>query len=86
MQRDTGVSAKEQRWAEQFSVTMECPECGGARLNKEALHFRINGKNIHQLATMDISELYVWLSNLNEHLTTKQRAIAEEIVKEILSR
>ena len=86
MQRDAGVSAKEQRWAEQFSATMECPECGGARLNKEALHFRINGKNIHQLSTMDIAELYDWLLALEPHLTNKQRAIAEEIIKEILSR
>ena len=86
MQSEAGASAKEQRWAEQFSVMMNCPECGGARLNKEALHFRINSKNIHELATMDITELYAWLLDLEQHLTAKQRTIAEEILKEIVAR
>lgn len=86
MQKDAGVSAKELRWAEQFSVMQTCPECGGARLNKETLHFRINGKNIHELACMDIHELYSWLSKVEENLNDKQRAIASEIVKEIMSR
>ena len=81
MQKDSGVTAKELRWAEQFSVMSTCPECGGTRLNKEALHYRLNGKNIHELASMDISVLYEWLSHLNESLTDKQRAIADEIVK-----
>ena len=85
-QKDAGVSAKELRWAEQFSAMQQCPECGGARLNKEALHYRLNGKNIYELASMDISLLYEWLSDLDNHLTEKQRAIAAEIVKEILSR
>ncbi|MBR6806272.1 MAG: excinuclease ABC subunit UvrA [Bacteroidaceae bacterium] len=86
MQYDAGSSAKEQRWAEQFSVTKPCPECGGSRLNREALHFRLNGKNIHELSTMDISELYAWLTDLDRHLSPKQRAIATEILKEIISR
>ena len=86
MQHEAGVSAKEQRWAEQFSVTTTCPECGGARLNRESLHFRINGKNIYELASMDIYELYDWLLNLEEHLSPKQKTIAAEIVKEILAR
>lgn len=86
LQKDAGVSAKELRWAEQFSVMQACPECGGARLNREALHYRINGKNIHELSSMDISLLYQWFTELGERLTEKQRAIAEEIVKEILSR
>lgn len=86
LQKDAGLSAKEQRWAEQFSVMQVCPECGGARLNREALHYRINGKNIHELSSMDISLLYQWFSELSEHLTEKQRLIADEIVKEIQSR
>lgn len=86
LQKDTGVSAKELRWAEQFSVMQACPECGGARLNREALHYRINGKNIHELASMDISLLYEWFMNLESCLNEKQRAIADEIVKEICSR
>lgn len=86
MQKDSSVSAKELRWAEQFSVMQPCPECGGARLNREALHYKLNGKNIYELASMDISQLYEWLAQLNSHLTEKQRAIATEIVKEIQSR
>ena len=85
-QKDAGVSAKEQRWAEQFSVMQECPECGGARLNKEALHYRLGGKNIHELASMDITQLHEWLGGLDAILTEKQRAIAAEIIKEIQSR
>ncbi len=86
LQKDTGVSAKELRWAEQFSVMQECPECGGSRLNKEALHYRLNGKNIFELASMDLVQLHAWLSDLESHLSEKQRVIAGEIVKEILSR
>ena len=85
-QKESVVSAKELRWVEQFSVMQPCPECKGARLNREALHYRINGKNISELASMDISMLYDWLSNVGTALTDKQRAIADEIVKEILSR
>lgn len=85
-QKDTSMSAKEARWAEQFSAMQTCPECGGARLNKEALHFRINGKNIHELASMDISALYEWLCSLEGRLSEKQRIIASEIIKEIISR
>ena len=86
LQKDSGVSAKEQRWAEQFSAMQTCPECGGARLNKEALHYRLNGKNIHELASMDLVQLHEWLNELDAHLTDKQRSIACEIVKEIQSR
>lgn len=86
LQKDTSDSVKEQRWAEQFSMLHSCPECGGARLNKEALHYRINGRNIYELASMDISQLYVWLGELDNHLTDKQRNIASEIIKEIKSR
>ena len=86
LQKDASVSAKEQRWAEQFSAMQTCPECGGARLNKEALHYRLNGKNIHELASMDLVQLHEWLNELDAHLTDKQRSIACEIVKEIQSR
>lgn len=86
LQKDSSVSAKELRWAEQFSVMQACPECGGARLNREALHYKLNGKNIYELASMDLSQLQEWLSQLDSYLTDKQRAIATEIVKEIQSR
>ena len=85
-QKDTSVSAKELRWAEQFSVMHTCPECGGARLNKEALHYRLGNKNIAELASMDISQLHEWLKNVDTLLSDKQRAIAAEIIKEIQSR
>lgn len=53
------------KWAEQFAKTDVCPECKGARLNKEALHFRIHDKNIYELASMDINELYDWLQQVD---------------------
>lgn len=79
-------SAAAQKWADQFSRTATCPECHGQRLNREALHFRINNKNIAELADMDIGELRQWLNNLEPHLTPRQRQIAPEILKEIRSR
>ena len=86
LQKDSSTSAKELRWAEQFSVMQACPECGGARLNREALHYRLNGKNIYELASMDLSQLNEWLGGLDAALNEKQRAIATGIVKEIRSR
>ena len=86
MMQEKDASATAQKWAEQFAKTDVCPECHGARLNREALHYRIHDKNIYQLASMDISELYEWLEGVNPHLEEKQRMIAEEILKELKSR
>ena len=86
MMQEKDASATAQKWAEQFAKTDVCPECKGARLNKEALYFRIHDKNIYQLATMDVSELYEWLLHVEPHLEEKQRRIAEEILKEIRTR
>lgn len=86
LQQDESAGSKAQKWAGQFYSRCVCPECGGARLNKEALHFFINGKNIAQLASMDISELRDWLGDLHNHIEPKKWKIADEIVKEILSR
>ena len=86
MMQEKDASATAQKWAEQFAKTDVCPECKGARLNKEALYFRIHDKNIYQLATMDVSELYEWLLHVEPHLEEKQRRIAEEILKEICTR
>ena len=83
-ERDPSPTA--QKWAEQFARTATCPECHGAKLNREALSFRIHDKNIQELATMDISELYEWLMYVEEHLNNKQRQIAVEILKEIRTR
>ena len=86
MMQEKDASATAQKWADQFAKTATCPECQGARLNKEALHFRIHDKNIYQLASMDLNDLYTWLENVDEHLEDKQRKIASEILKEIKSR
>ncbi len=86
MQQDDEASATAQKWADQFITTSVCPECHGQRLNKEALHFKINEKNIAELCEMDIRELYEWMNDLDNHISEKQRTIAEEIKKEILSR
>ena len=86
MQQQSDATAKAQKWAGQFVTTVTCPECGGARLNKEALHYRIDGKNIAELSAMDIAELYRWLENIEDRLSEKQAAIAREILKEIRSR
>ena len=80
------ASATAQKWADQFARTDVCPECGGARLNREALHFRLHDKNIHELAVMDISELYEWMGHVTDFLDDKQRVIAAEILKEIRTR
>lgn len=86
MQQDSEASATAQKWAGQFIKMSACPECGGQRLNKEALHYRIAGKNIAELSTMDISELFEWLDGIEAKLDTKQIQIATEILKEIRSR
>ena len=86
MLQDYTATAGAQKWAEQFLSRAVCPECGGAKLNREALHFRLNGKNIAELAAMDISELRDWIEDLHNHVTPMQWEIAREIVKEISSR
>ena len=86
MLQEKDASATAQKWAEQFAKTAVCPECHGAKLNKEALSFRIHDKNIYELSTMDISELYDWLANVDPYLSSKQQQIAGEILKEIRTR
>ena len=86
MMQEKDASATAQKWAEQFAKTDVCPECKGMRLNKEALHFRLHDKNIYELASMDINELYEWLQGVEEHLDSKQKVIAQEILKEIRTR
>ena len=84
--QDAEMSASAQKWAEQFSCTAECPECKGQRLNKEALHFFIAGKNIAELCRMDLRELYEWTLGIDDQLSAQQQQIAAEILKEIRSR
>lgn len=86
MQAENGASATEQKWANQFSKSIVCPDCNGARLRKESLHFRMHDKNIADLAAMDIVELSEWIGNVEQFLSEKQKAIAVEILKEIRTR
>ena len=86
MQQDDEATATAQKWAGQFISTSVCPECNGQRLNKQALHFKINEKNIAELAQMDILKLHNWMQDMDNHVSEKQRLIAGEIKKEILSR
>ena len=71
---------------EQYVQYHTCPECGGARLKKEALWFRIGGKNIGELAAMDLAELKLFLDGVTVDMSDRQRAIATEILKELQSR
>ena len=86
IQSEQDTSAAAQKWADQFIRTTPCPECKGQRLNKEALHYYLNEKNIADLTEMDLSELYLWLCDLDNHISDKQKQIATEILKEIRSR
>ncbi len=83
---NTNESTSLKRWAKEFMNHITCPECEGSRLKKESLFFKINNKNIAQLAAMDIDELQLWFKELPEKLSKKQFKIAEEILKEVNSR
>ena len=83
---DNDDSSAGQKWADQFLAECTCPECKGQRLNREALSYRIWDKNIAELANMDISELKEWLQDVENHMESKQRQIATEILKEIRKR
>lgn len=86
IQQDSSASATEQKWAAQFVKETTCPICHGGRLSTESLHYRIAGRNIAELANMDIADLKNWVDHVKEKLTAKQQAIANEILKEIRSR
>lgn len=74
------------RWAAGFMNKVECPKCHGARLQKEAMYFKIDGKNISELANLDIVELVNWMEGIETRLSEKQNVIAKEVLKEIRSR
>lgn len=79
-------SAVVQRWAQSFMNQITCPSCEGARLKKDALHFKIADKNIGELAQMDLSDLAIYFAQVDSHLTDDQKIIATEILKEIRTR
>lgn len=85
-QKDDNPSQKAQKWANQFVRETPCPECNGQRLKKESLYFKIDGKNISELAQLDISELNLWFDNLEDRMSDRQRKIAVEVIKEIRDR
>lgn len=86
MQQTDDAGAKAQKWSGQFYSRAVCPECGGSRLNREALHFFVDEKNISELARMDIGELYEWTCHVEERLDNRSKLIGGEILKEIRSR
>ena len=84
-QRDEGSEAIK-KWVEDFTIIRTCPECEGARLKKESLHFKLNGRNIAELSLMGIVELQQWFTGLEDRLDARQRIIATEVLKEIRKR
>ena len=85
-QNDENASTTIKRWAASFMNETQCPECHGARLKKESLYFKINDKNIAELAEMDIVNLSKWFEELPAHLNKKQKEIATDILSEIKKR
>ena len=84
-QKDGG-SEKIQAWVKEFTDTRVCPSCNGFRLKKEALHYKIAGKHIGEVAEMDIQSLGNWVENIEDHLNERQLVIAAEILKELRKR
>jgi len=74
------------RWAKEYMNHNDCSVCNGSRLKKESLHFKVNEKNISELAKMDIVDLTLWIADLDNHLSEKQQQIASEVIKEIRTR
>lgn len=85
-QSDDEESKKGQKWRDQFLMYRPCSVCGGSRLKKEALQFRIGGKNIAEVSSMSILDFAAWISTIEEHLNAKEQKIAQEIIKEIRER
>jgi excinuclease ABC subunit A len=85
-QREDTTSEQAKKWANQYIKEIECPTCNGMRLKKESLWFKIDNKNISEVAQMDLNQLGDWLSNLEERLSNRQRQIGVEVIKEIRDR
>ena len=79
-------SKRSQKWREQFLMSRPCSVCGGTRLKKESLQFRIGGLNIAEVSAMSISDLAVWMDGIEQYFSEKEKKIAQEIVKEIRER
>jgi len=85
-QKSDNLSKTAQKWADQFHKSMICPECNGQRLQQEPLHFKIDGKNISELARLDICELSDFFDQIDERLSSRQLQIATEVIKELRTR
>ncbi len=83
---DASETTSLKRWAKEYMDKIPCPECNGTRLRKESLYFKVNGKNIAELANMDVVELAEWFADLENNLSETQLKIASEIIKEVRSR
>ena len=79
-------SKRGQKWRDQFLIYRKCSVCGGSRLRKEALQFRIDGKNIAEVSAMSIADFSEWVAGIGERMTEKEWRIAQEVVKEIRER
>jgi excinuclease ABC subunit A len=86
LQQGDDASAEAQKWSGKFYSKLECPECHGARLNREALHFFVDGKNIAELSKLDITDLLQWATEVESRLDKRSLTIGHEILKEIRSR
>lgn len=86
MQQSDDASAEAQKWSGKFYSRLVCPECNGDRLNREALHFFVDGKNIAELSRLDITDLLEWAESVEDRLRSRQKTIGHEILKEIRSR
>ncbi|MBT3748310.1 MAG: excinuclease ABC subunit UvrA, partial [Bacteroidetes bacterium] len=86
LQKNDNQSKKAQKWANQFIITIDCPDCHGSRLKLESRYFKVDGKNIADLARMDIADLVSWFDNLESRLSERQVKIAREVLKEIRNR
>ena len=83
---DDEESKKGQKWREQFMAYRPCSVCGGSRLKKESLQFRIGGKNIAEVSALSIADFSEWMSTIEQHFNDKELKIAQEIIKEIRER
>ncbi len=79
-------SSSVQKWAQEYMNESVCPKCEGARLKKEALYFKIDGKNIAELSAMSLDQLFEWFTDVEERLSERQHLIGKEVLKEIRSR
>ncbi len=83
---DEYTSSRMRKWAQSFMAYVSCPECKGSRLKQESLYFKLDGKNIADLANTDIVTLLEWSKSVEKKLSNKQQVIAKEVLKEINKR